>query len=56
MQKTEQVLDRRMPRIEVEKGGTTMRSFEGGPVVFYQADVWIQLVENFKAGMYDFPK
>ena len=56
MQKANREDDRRMPIIEVEKGGTTVRHYDGGPVTFYQADVWMRVVENFKAGKYDFPQ
>jgi hypothetical protein len=56
MQTTEQGIDRRMPIVEVEKGGTTMRCYDGGPVTFYQADVWEKFIENAKAGKYDLPQ
>jgi hypothetical protein len=55
MRTTEQGFDRRMPIIEVEKSGTTMRHYDGGPVTFYQADVWKKIIENAKAGKYDPP-
>ncbi len=56
MSQTDKPQDRRMPIIQVEKGGTTLRGHDGGPVIFYQVDVWAAIVENFKAGMYDPPK